>query len=81
MSEQTEEEVCMLSRTSEPMMDASINGIVTEVLIDSGLMNNLIAEEDFQKLIRSSFKGKIEHWSKKLPILSLLSKDCAFWEM
>lgn len=56
----------MVSRTSEPMMDVSINGIVTEVLIDSGLMNDLIAEEVFQKLIRSSFQGKIEHCSKKL---------------
>ena len=58
----------MVSRTSEQMMDVSINGIVTEVLIDSGLMNNLIAEEDFQKLISSSFKGKIEQCSKKLLI-------------
>ena len=41
MSEKTEEEV---------WMDVSINGIVTEVLIDSGLVNNLIGEEDFQKL-------------------------------
>ena len=29
-------------------------------------MNNLIGEEDFQKLTESGFKGKIEHRSKEL---------------
>ena len=66
VSEETEDEVCMVSRASEPTMDVSINGIVTEVLIDSGSVSNLIGEEDFQKLTRSGFKGKIEHCSKKL---------------
>ena len=48
------------------MMDVSINGIFTEVLINSGLMNDLMTEEDFQKLRWSSFKGKIEHCSQKV---------------
>ena len=36
VSEQTEEEVFMVSRTSEPMMDVSIDGIVREVVIVQG---------------------------------------------
>ena len=66
VTEETAEEVCMVSISSEPTMDVSINGIVKEVLIDSGSVSNLIGEEDFQKLRGSGFKGKVEHCSKKL---------------
>lgn len=47
-------------------MDVSISGIVKEVLIDPGSVNNLIGEDDFQKLENSGFTGNIEHCSTKL---------------
>ena len=47
-------------------MNASIDGIVQEVLIDSGSVSNLMGEDDFQKLKNAGFKGNFEHCSRKL---------------
>lgn len=51
-----------------PTMNVSIDGIVQEVLIDSGSVSNLMRDEkdDFQKLKYAGVKGNLEHCSRKL---------------
>ena len=47
--EENEEGVCKVSTACHvPRMNVSINGIVQEVLIDSGSESNLMGEDDFQ---------------------------------
>ena len=49
--EENEEGVCKVSTAHHiPMMNVSIDGIVQELLIDSGSVSNLMGEDDFQKL-------------------------------
>ena len=65
--EENEEGVCKLSTACHvPTMNVSIDGIVQEVLIDSGSVSNLMGEDDFQKLKNAGFKGNLEHCSRKL---------------
>ena len=65
--EEIEEGVCRVSASSDvPTMNVSIDGIVKEVLIDSGSVSNLMGEEDFQKLKSAGLKGDIEHCLRKL---------------
>ena len=65
--EEIEEGVCRVSASSDvPTMNVSIDGIVKEVLMDSGSVSNLMGEEDFQKLKSAGLKGDIEHCSRKL---------------
>lgn len=53
-----------------PTMNVSIDGIVQEVLIDSGSVSNLMRDDfqkdDFQKLKYAGVKGNLEHCSRKL---------------
>ena len=61
------EGVCKVSTARDvPTMNVSIEGIVQEVLIDSGSVSNLMGEDDFQKLKNAGFKGNLEHCSRKL---------------
>ena len=65
--EENEEGVCKVSTARHvPTMNVSIDGIVQEVLIDSGSVSNLMGEDDFQKLKNAGFKGNLEHCSRKL---------------
>lgn len=65
--EENEEGVRKVSTAHHvPTMNVSIDGIVQEVLIDSGSVSNLMGEDDFQKLKNAGFKGNIEHCSRKL---------------
>jgi len=47
-------------------MNVSIDGIVQEVLIDSGSVSNLMGQDDFQTLENAGLKGNLEHCSRKL---------------
>jgi len=66
--EENEEGVCKVYSTARhvPTMNVSIDGIVEEVLIDSGSVSNLMGEDDFQKLKNAGFKGSLERCSRKL---------------
>ena len=62
-----EEGVCkVLTACRIPTMNVSIDGIVQEVLIDSGSVSNLMGKDDFQKLKNAGFKGNLKHCSRKL---------------
>jgi len=69
--EGNKEDVCKVSTALHlPTMNVSIDGIVQEVLIDSGSVNNLmrddVQKDNFQKLKYAGFKGNLEHCSRKL---------------
>ena len=65
--EENEKGVCKVSTARHvSTMNVSIDGIVHEVLIDSGSVSNLMGEDDFQKLKNAGFKGNLEHCSRKL---------------
>ena len=64
---ENEEGVCkVLATRHAPTMNVRIDGIVQEVLIDSGSVSNLMGEDDFQKLKNAGFNGNLEHCSRKL---------------
>ena len=70
--EENEEGVCKVSTARHvPPMNVSIDGIVQEVLIDSGSVSNLIGEDDFQKLKNAGLKGNLEHCSRNV---------CLWWQ-
>jgi len=65
--DENEEGVCRVSTARHvPTISVSIDGIVQEVLIDSGSVSNLMGEDDFQKLKNAGFKRNLEHCSRKL---------------
>ena len=65
--EENEEGVCKVSTARHvPTMNVSTDGIVQEVVIDSGSVSNLMGQDEFQKLKNAGFKGNIEHCSRKL---------------
>ena len=59
-------ETCHVTSCKEPVVEVSISGITTRVLIDSGSVSNLIGMKNYEELQAQGLTAKIEDCHKRL---------------
>ena len=60
------EETCNVISSKEPVVEVSVSGITTRVLIDSGSVSNLIGMKQYEELKAQGLTAKMEDCNKRL---------------
>ena len=60
------EETCHVTSCKEPVVEVTVCGITTRVLIDSGSVGNLIGMKEYEELKAQALTAKIEDCHKRL---------------
>ncbi|KAL9967411.1 hypothetical protein ACROYT_G025630 [Oculina patagonica] len=63
---ESREETCNVTSSKEPVVEVSVSGITTRVLIDSGSVSNLIGMKEYDELNAQGLTAKMEDCRKQL---------------
>ena len=62
------EEICNVASFKKPVVEVSVNGITTRVLIDLGYVSNLIGMKEYEELKEQGLNAKMEDCHKRLHV-------------
>ena len=63
---ENQEETCNATTRKEPVIEVSVNGITTKVIIDSGSVSSLMRVNEYEELKAQGFNARTERCYKRL---------------
>ena len=63
---ENQEETCNATSCKEPVIEVSVDGITTKVIIDSGSVSSLVRVNEYEERKAQGFKAKRERCYKRL---------------